>query len=156
MAKDAHTRSKRKAEDMKQLAEAAGQPPLKKWKLEGTDVGRNQVTINGQLPDAANPQFANPPRHDEIENGRLPRTVVSATWRDGEKAPLFICLGTNNVKGQAGPKIIDDFNTKYQGEAKAVCTGKRNHFFDGDMTMQYLEDVVGPPAKMHVFAEVSC
>ena len=123
----------------------------KYWKEDETGMkprgprGRfvKQPSSPGTAADASRKRLRQAPVHDPVSNARLPHTLCTSTWSDGTPGPLLSVW----KEGTISHATIQKLNTRYAGRMLVVVTRSDTHFMNGELTVRYLEELVGPALR---------
>jgi hypothetical protein len=98
------------------------------------------------LPDrrpAKSSKLHQQPVHDPVGNARQPHTLCTSTWSDGTQGPLLSVW----KEGSISQETINRVNTRYAGRMMVMVTRSDTHFMNGELTVKYLEELVGPALR---------
>jgi hypothetical protein len=83
------------------------------------------------------------PVHDPVGNARQPHTLCTSTWSDGTQGPLLSVW----KEGSISQEVINRINSRYAGRMLVMVTRSDTHFMNGELTVRYLEELVGPALR---------
>ena len=123
----------------------------KYWKEDETEMkqrdprGRCQKTplSPGTAADASRKRLRQAPVHDPVSNARLPHTLCTSTWSDGTPGPLLSVWKEGTISHATMQKL----NSRFAGRMLVVVTRSDTHFMNGELTVRYLEELVGPALR---------
>ena len=98
------------------------------------------------LPDrrpAKSSKLHQQPVHDPVGNARQPHTLCTSTWSDGTQGPLLSVW----KEGSISQETINRVNARYAGRMMVMVTRSDTHFMNGELTVKYLEELVGPALR---------
>ena len=105
-------------------------------------LGRFQKTCAANS-DAPREQPRQAPVHDPGSNARQPHTLCTSTWSDGTPGPLLSVWKEGTISHATMQKL----NCRYAGRMLVVVTRSDTHFMNGELTVRYLEELVGPALR---------
>ena len=94
-------------------------------------------------PKAPRKRLNQAPVHDPVSNARQPHTLCTSTWSDGTPGPLLSVWKEGTISHATMQKL----NCRYAGRMLVVVTRSDTHFMNGELTVRYLEELVGPALR---------
>lgn len=84
------------------------------------------------------------PVHDPVSGARNPHTLCTSTWSDGTPGPLLSVW----QEGCIPQKVIERINQRFAGRMLVVTTRSDTHFMNGELTIRFLQELVGPAPRL--------
>jgi len=111
------------------------------WKR--TAAGSDEESAVPVRKPASSSKSHQQPVHDPVGNARQPHTLCTSTWSDGTAGPLLSVWKEGTISQEAITRI----NTRYAGRMLVMVTRSDTHFMNGELTVRYLEELVGPALR---------